>query len=207
MNEIFNTIKKLKITPVVSIQDAEFAVSLGKALVKSGLPTIEITFRTAVAEHAIKNIKNQIPEIFIGAGTVLTIEQVDKAVNAGARFIVSPGFNPTVVDYCINNDIVIIPGINSPSMVEWGIERGLKVFKFFPAEVSGGPAFLRALAGPYKDIKFIPTGGINETNILDYLKLDNVLACAGSWLTKGNNLEQIERNIIRVLSLIKSETK
>ena len=207
MDEVFNTINKLKITPVVSIQDAEFAIQLGETLVKSELPTIEITFRTAVAEQAIKNIKKRIPEIFIGAGTVLTIEQVNKAVNAGAKFIVSPGFNPTVVDYCVKNDIVIIPGINSPSMVEWGIERGLKVFKFFPAEVSGGPSFLKALAGPYKGIKFIPTGGINETNILNYLKLDNVLACAGSWLTKGNDLDQIEKNIIRVLSLINSEIK
>ncbi len=207
MNEVFNTLNKLKITPVVSIQDAKFAVPLAKTLVNSGLPIIEVTFRTAVAEKSIKNIKKEIPEIFIGAGTVLTIKQVDKAINAGSQFIVSPGFNPTVVDYCIKNNIVVIPGIDSPTLVEWGIERGLEVFKFFPAEVCGGPSFLKALAGPFNNIKFIPTGGIDETNFLDYLKLDNVLACAGSWLTKGNNLDQIKTNIIRVLSLIKSEIK
>jgi 2-dehydro-3-deoxyphosphogluconate aldolase/(4S)-4-hydroxy-2-oxoglutarate aldolase len=196
-----------KIIPVVSIQDADFAVSLGETLLSAGLPIIEITFRTAAAEQSIKNIVKELPDLFIGAGTVLTIEQVKKAVNAGVQFIVSPGFNPKVVEYCIDNSIIIIPGVNGPTFTEWGIERGLKVLKFFPAEASGGPSFLKALSGPYPSelVKFIPTGGINEENMLEYLKLDNVLAVAGSFLTKGHNLEKIKHKVKRVLSLIEEK--
>lgn len=209
MNEVFKTLEKLKIIPVVAIDDAKFAITLGNTLLECGLPIIEVTFRTEAAEQAIKNIHSTFPELFMGAGTVLTIEQVEKAVKAGAKFIVSPGFNPTVVDYCVNNDIVVIPGVDSPTMVEWGLEKGLKILKFFPAEVSGGPSFLKALSGPYPPslIKFIPTGGINKSNLINYLNLDNVLACAGSFIIKGDTIEQIKENIQSTLSLISLTVK
>lgn len=209
MTTIYNIIKELKVIPVASIHDLDFALGLGQALTDANLPIVEITFRTEKAGDIIESLTDNFPDIVIGAGTVLTIDQVTTAINKGAKFIVSPGFNPKIVDCCIENDIFIIPGINSPTFVEWGLDRDLKLFKFFPAEVSGGESFLKALAGPYppEKVKFIPTGGINNINFINYLKLDNVLACAGSWLVKGDNLEAIESRIKATCSLIDAQIK
>lgn len=209
MTTIYNILKELKIIPIASINDVEFALGLGEVLEEVKHPIVEITFRTEKAEDIIERVDKKFPDLLIGAGTILTIDQVNKAINKGAQFIVTPGFNPKVVDYCIENDIFIIPGVNSPTFVEWGLERGLSLLKFFPAEAQGGTSFLRALSGPYPSdkVKFIPTGGINNINFINYLKLDNVLACAGSWLVKGSNLKAIKSRIKATLSLIDAQIK
>ncbi len=184
MNEILKKIGELGIVPVVKIERAEDAVPLGKALVEGDLPIAEITFRTSAAEDSIKALTDELPELLVGAGTVLTVEQARKATNAGARFIVSPGFNTKVVDYCLENNIIVTPGVNSPTQIEMALERGLKIVKFFPAEASGGLALLKAMSAPYSEIKFIPTGGINQNNLLSYLAHKQVHACGGSWMVK-----------------------
>ncbi len=145
-----------------------------------------MTFRTAAAEEAIKTLTAELPELLVGAGTVLTVENVKKAVGAGAKFIVAPGFNPKVVDYCVENDIPITPGINSPTQIEMALERGLTVLKFFPAEASGGLPLLKAMAAPYGGVSFIPTGGINRNNLNTYLSFNKVHACGGSWMVKAD---------------------
>lgn len=196
MNNVLNKISELGIIPVVKIDQAQDAVPLGKALLSGDLPVAEITFRTAAAEGAIKALTDELPELLVGAGTVLTIEQVKKAVAAGAKFIVSPGFNTKIVDYCLENNIAITPGVNSPTQIEMAIEKGLKTVKFFPAEASGGLPLLKALSGPFSEITFIPTGGIDQNNLLSYLSHPQVLACGGSWMVKSElilagNFEQI----------------
>ena len=175
-------IKSLGIVPVVKIDDVEKAVPLAKALCNGGLPCAEITFRTAQAEESIKRISKSMPDMLVGAGTVLTPEQVDKAQAAGAKFIVSPGLNPTVVEYCKNKGIPIFPGCASPSDIEKALELGLSCVKFFPAEQAGGIAAIKAMSAPYGNISFLPTGGINAKNLNDYLSFDKVIACGGSWM-------------------------
>ncbi|MFX0022940.1 MAG: bifunctional 4-hydroxy-2-oxoglutarate aldolase/2-dehydro-3-deoxy-phosphogluconate aldolase [Candidatus Hermodarchaeota archaeon] len=209
--EIYELIKNLKLIPVAIINNAENAVPLGKALIEAGLPIIEITFRTEAASNSIKKLNN-LPEILVGAGTVLRVEQVNEAIKLGARFIVTPGFNPKIVDYCIDHEIPIIPGVNTPTMVEWALERGLNVVKFFPANLSGGTQMLKALAGPYPEMRFVPTGGINSENIIDYLTLNNVIACGGSWIVKkdlvaSGKFEDITKLVKTTISLITSEIK
>jgi len=186
MNEVLVKIGELGLVPVVKIENANDAIPLGKALLAGGLPVAEITFRTAAAEEAIATLHAELPELFLGAGTVLTVEQAQKAVKAGASFIVSPGFNPKVVDYCVENNVPITPGINSPTQIEMALERGLEVVKFFPAEASGGVKMLKAMAAPYGAISFIPTGGINQNNVNTYLAFPKVLACGGSWMVKAD---------------------
>jgi 2-dehydro-3-deoxyphosphogluconate aldolase/(4S)-4-hydroxy-2-oxoglutarate aldolase len=185
MDEIMNVIEGYGIVPVVRIERAADALPLGKALLAGGLPLAEITFRTAAAEEVIRTLTEGMPELIVGAGTVLTTGQAQKAILAGARFIVSPGFNPKVVSFCCEQGVPVIPGVNSPTQIEAAMECGLGVMKFFPAEESGGAAFLKAVASPYEGIKFIPTGGINTANLVSYLALKNVLACGGSWMVKG----------------------
>lgn len=184
MKTVEERIGELGIVPVVKIMNADDAVNLGKALVNGSLPVAEITFRTDAAEEAIKNLHNELPEILLGAGTVLTVEQVTRAVSAGAEFIVAPGFNPDVVDFCVANRIPVVPGVNSPTQIEMALKRKLKVLKFFPAEASGGLSMLNSMAAPYGTLKFIPTGGINFTNLNNYLQSDRVLACGGTWMVK-----------------------
>lgn len=198
MNKILKEIEDIGIVPVVKIDDAKNAVPLGKALLEGGLPLAEITFRTAAAEEAIRNITEELPGILVGAGTVLSIDQVKRAVDAGAKFIVSPGFNPSVVKYCVDNDIPITPGCSSPTDIEMALGFGLEVVKFFPAESLGGITTLKAISGPYGMVKFIPTGGVNASNINQYLAFNKVLACGGSWmakeeLIKNGNFEEITR--------------
>lgn len=186
MNKIFQKIHELGIVPVVKIEKAEDALPLGQALLAAGLPLAEITFRTSAAEASIKILTKELPELLVGAGTVLTVEQVKKALAAGAKFIVSPGFNPQVVDYCVENDIPVTPGINNPTQIEMALQRGLKVLKFFPAEASGGLAMLKAMSAPYPDVSFIPTGGINPDNLCAYLSNPKVQAIGGSWMVKAD---------------------
>jgi 2-dehydro-3-deoxyphosphogluconate aldolase/(4S)-4-hydroxy-2-oxoglutarate aldolase len=157
---------------------------LGKALIAGDIPVAEVTFRTDAAEESIKKLSAELPDLFVGAGTVTTIDQVKRAVRAGAKFIVSPGFNPSVVKYCVDNGIPVTPGVNSPSQIEQGLELGLSVLKFFPAEQSGGIEMLKAFAGPYGSVKYIPTGGVNAKNMADYLSFGKVWAIGGSWMVK-----------------------
>ena len=184
MNETLEKIGELGIIPVVKIEKAEDALPLGKALIDGDLPIAEITFRTSAAEESIKTLTRELPELLVGAGTVLTIKQARRAVSAGAQFIVSPGFNPKVVDYCLENNIPVTPGINNPTQIEMALERGIEVVKFFPAEASGGLPLLKSMSAPYTGIKFVPTGGINQNNLCSYLSNKKVHACGGSWMVK-----------------------
>ena len=208
MNEVLETLGKNGIVPVVVLDDAQDAENLGKALMEGGLPCAEVTFRTAAAEESIRILSEKFPEMIVGAGTVLTIEQVDRAVKAGAKFIVSPGTNPKVVDYCVKNNIPITPGTCTPSNVETALEFGLDVVKFFPAEPSGGLNFIKAIAAPYVGVKFMPTGGINAKNVRDYLAYDRIIACGGSWmvtkdLIKAGDFEQIKKLTAEAAEIVK----
>lgn len=198
MNEMLTKIQKMGIVPVVKLDDAKDAVPLAKALCEGGLPCAEITFRTAAAEESIRLMRQAYPDMLIGAGTVLTTEQVDKAVGAGATFIVSPGLNPKVVRYCVDKNIPITPGCANPSDIEAAIELGLEVVKFFPAEAAGGLAMIKAMAAPYVNMKFMPTGGINAKNLISYLDFNKIIACGGSWmvndeLVKAGDFEKIRQ--------------
>lgn len=191
MNDILQQLGQIKIIPVVAIDDAATAVPLGKALLAGGLPCAEITFRTAAAAAAIEKMSAAYPDILVGAGTVLTVAQAQQAKAAGAQFIVTPGFDAAVVDWCLAHDLPITPGVITPTDINQALAKGLNVLKFFPAEAAGGVKFLKAIAAPYGGVKFIPTGGINETNLADYLRLPMVHACGGSfmveksWLSAG----------------------
>jgi 2-dehydro-3-deoxyphosphogluconate aldolase/(4S)-4-hydroxy-2-oxoglutarate aldolase len=184
MNDILQRIGELGIVPVVKLDKASDALPLGKALLEGELPIAEVTFRTDAAEESIRIMSGELPELLVGAGTVLTRDQVKKAVDAGAKFIVTPGFNPSVVDYCVERNIPITPGINSPSQIEMALERGLDVVKFFPAEQSGGLPMLKAMSAPYGSVRFIPTGGIDAKNMPSYLAFNKILAVGGSWMVK-----------------------
>ena len=207
MNKTLKRIGELGIVPVVKIEKAEDALPLGKALIAADLPIAEITFRTSAAEESIKTLTKELPNLLVGAGTVLTIEQTKKAISAGAKFIVSPGFNPKVVDYCIENSIPVTPGINNPTQIEMALERGIKLVKFFPAEASGGLSLLKSMSAPYKEIKFIPTGGITKDNLCDYLSHPQVHACGGSWMVRpelisSGNFAEISRITKEAISTI-----
>lgn len=180
------------VVPVVVLDDAEDAAPLAEALVKGGLPCAEVTFRTEAAEESIRIMSEKYPEMLVGAGTVLTTEQVDRAVAAGAKFIVSPGFDPEIVDYGLEKKIPVFPGCISPSEVAQAVKRGLKVVKFFPAEQAGGLAMLKAMAAPYTMLKFMPTGGINTKNLKEYLGFSKILCCGGSWMVKGDMIKNKE---------------
>ena len=200
MNEVLNRLSDMGIIPVVKIEDVDKAVPLAKALYEGGLSCVEITFRAAHADEAIKRITTALPQMLVGAGTVLTTEQVDRAVTAGAQFIVSPGLNPEVVKYCIKRQISIIPGCANPSDIEMAIGLGLGVVKFFPAEAAGGVKYIKAISAPYNGIKFIPTGGINENNINEYLSCPSVLACGGSWMVNEALIKSGEFHKITTLT-------
>ena len=200
MNEVLSKIQMMGIVPVIKLDDAKDAVPLAKALCDGGLPCAEITFRTAAAEESIRLMREAYPDMLIGAGTVLTTDQVDLAVKAGATFIVSPGLNPKVVRYCTERKIPITPGCSTPSDVEAAIELGLEVVKFFPAEAAGGLAMIKAMAAPYVNMKFMPTGGINATNLTTYLEFPKIIACGGSWMVKDELVKAGEFDKIRELT-------
>lgn len=208
MHPILEKISELKIVPVVVLNDAKDARPLAKALVDGGLPCAEVTFRTDAAEESIRIMAEEYPDMLVGAGTVLTTDQVDRAVAAGAKFIVSPGLNPRIVKYCVERDILIVPGCSNASDIEQALENGLEVVKFFPAEQAGGLAMIKALAAPYVNVKFMPTGGVNQKNINDYLSFKKVVACGGTWMVKNDlvesgNFEEITRLTKEALELVK----
>ena len=212
MNTIFSKIEETGIVPVVVLDHVEEAAPLAKALCDGGLPCAEVTFRTDAAEEAIRVMTEQFPQMLVGAGTVLTTDQVNHAVAAGAKFIVSPGLNPTVVDYCVKRGIPVIPGCSTPSDVEVAMEFGLKVVKFFPAEPAGGLNYIKAISAPYSNIKFMPTGGINPQNVSSYLSYPAILACGGSWMVKKNlvhegKFDEIEKLVREAVELVSEARK
>ena len=189
MNTVIEQLSRIGIVPVIAIDDAEKAVPLAKALVAGGLPAAEVTFRTAAGEEAIRRIATEVPDMLVGAGTVLTTEQADRAIAAGAQFIVSPGFNPVVTRYVIDKGVPMMPGTATPGEMEQAMSMGLDVVKFFPAEQNGGVAKLKALAGPYTTLRWMPTGGVNTKNLMDYLSFDKIVACGGTWMVKKDLIE------------------
>ncbi|USE02456.1 bifunctional 4-hydroxy-2-oxoglutarate aldolase/2-dehydro-3-deoxy-phosphogluconate aldolase [Vibrio sp. SCSIO 43133] len=189
MTTLNEQLASLKVIPVIAINKVEDAIPLGKALVDNGMPCAEITFRTECAAEAIAVMRKEFPEMLIGAGTVLTNEQVDQAIEAGVDFIVSPGFNPRTVQYCLDKNVPIVPGVNNPSLVEQAMEMGLRTLKFFPAEPSGGVNMLKALTAVYP-VKFMPTGGVSLKNVDDYLSIKSVLACGGTWMVPTNLIDE-----------------
>lgn len=200
MKSIEEKFEELKVVPVVVLNDVKDAAPLAKALVEGGLPCAEVTFRTEAAAESLRIMAEAYSDMLVGAGTVLTTEQVDKAVEAGAKFIVSPGFDPEIVDYCIEKNIPVFPGCVTPSEVAQAVKRGLKVVKFFPAEQAGGLAMIKAMAAPYNMLKFMPTGGINTKNLKEYLACDKILCCGGSWMVKGDLVEAGEFDKIKKLT-------
>ena len=181
--------KKIGIIPVVVLDRASDAEPVGRALMEGGLPCAEVTFRTAAAEEAIRIMSKAFPDMLVGAGTVLSVEQAERAIGAGAKFIVSPGFNSEVVAYCQSREIPITPGVQTPTEIEMALSRGIRTVKFFPAEPSGGLKMIKAIAAPYVDVTFMPTGGINAANVRDYLAYDRIVACGGSWMVKKDVIE------------------
>ena len=186
MSYIAEKFKELGVVPVVVLDDSKGALPLAKALMAGELPCAEVTFRTQAAKESIRLMAEEYPDMLVGAGTVLTTTQVDEAMEAGAKFIVSPGFDPEIVDYCQEKGIEIFPGCVSPSEVAQAVKKGLKVVKFFSAEQAGGIDMIKAMAVPYHELKFMPTGGINPNNLEKYLKFDKILCCGGSWMVKGD---------------------
>ena len=188
------------VIPVVSLSKTEQAVPLAESLVAGGLPCAEITFRTAAAASAIAEIRQRVPEVLLGAGTVLTLEQLDTALDAGARFIVSPGTNPRLVEACLDRHVPIFPGVCTPTEIEAALALGVDLLKFFPAEAMGGVQTLRALSAPYRQVRFLPTGGIDARNLAEYLALPQVVACGGSWMVKPEWLEAGQFSTIETLT-------
>ena len=186
MNKVLEDISKIGILPVVVLEETKDAKPLAKALCSGGLPCAEVTFRTAAAKECISIMRKEFPEMLVGAGTVLTVEQVDEALEAGAQFIISPGFDEDVVKHCLEKNVPVTPGTCTPSDVQKCYRLGLDVVKFFPAEAAGGLKMIKSIAAPYTQMKFIPTGGINANNMKDYLEYDRILAIGGSWMVKGD---------------------
>jgi 2-dehydro-3-deoxyphosphogluconate aldolase/(4S)-4-hydroxy-2-oxoglutarate aldolase len=207
LSSILTRIAALKIVPVIALDNSDAALDLGRALVDNGLPVAEITFRTTAASETIRRLRAAHPDMLIGAGTVLNRAQVEQARAAGADFIVSPGLNPNTVLACRELAIPIIPGINNPSAIEQALELGLNALKFFPAEPSGGVRMIKALLGPYPQLRLMPTGGIGPANIRDYLSIPQVLACGGSWmvaeeLLRAGNWSEVGRLTREAVELV-----
>lgn len=200
-------IKQLKIVPILTIHKLKDVIPVVQALINGGLPVAEVTFRTDVAAEAIKIASREFPGLLLGAGTILTPAQVDEAYSSGAKFMVTPGFNPRVVDYCLKRNIPIIPGLNTPTQIEQALERGIDHVKFFPAEASGGLSFINAIGGPYGTVRFMATGGINNTNLKHYLSNPFIFACGGSWMVKKelinegrfDDIAQVVKNTIEAI--------
>ena len=182
--DVLERISKIGIVPVIALDDAKDAEPLARALCEGGLPRAEVTFRTAAAEESIRIMSEKFPDMLVGAGTVLTTEQADRAHAAGAKFIVSPGLNPNVVRHCIDKGYPIVPGTSCPSDIETALELGLTTVKFFPAEAAGGLPMIKAMSAPYTAVRFMPTGGINADNLNEYLSFGKIIACGGSWMVK-----------------------
>lgn len=200
MNEVLKKIQEIGILPVVVLEDAKDAKPLANALCEGGLPLAEVTFRTSAAKESIEIMSSQFPDMLVGAGTVLSVEQVKESIKAGAKFIVSPGFDDEVVNYCLENNIPVTPGTCTPSDVQKCYKLGLEVVKFFPAEPSGGLNMIKAIAAPYTTIKFIPTGGIDLNNMSNYLSYEKIFAIGGSWMVKGSLVKNGEFDKIKQMT-------
>ena len=213
MDKIIDKISAMGVVPVVAIENASDAVGLGDALIEGGLPCAEITFRTPAAASAIRTLCNSHPGILVGAGTILTKSDAETAVDAGSSFVVTPGFDGDLVDWCLDQRIPVIPGVMTPTDINAAINRKLNVLKFFPAEAAGGIKTLKAISGPYGNIKFVPTGGITLGNLEEYLSLPNVVACGGSWLVKKDQIssgefdkiESLVREAVQLVDRIRSK--
>ena len=190
MNDVTQALATIRIIPIIVIEDPANAVPLARALLEGGISCVEITFRTSTAAEALRRITDEFPDLLVGAGTVLTPVQATWARAAGAKFVVSPGFNARVVDYCLTHDMSVYPGVCTPTDIETALSRGLRVVKFFPAEPIGGLPYLKAIAAPYSDIDFIPTGGVNASNLASYLAFKRVIACGGSWMAPAEWIAQ-----------------
>lgn len=204
--QIIEKLRQLKVVPVIAVEQAEDILPLVKTLSENGLPVAEITFRSSAAEEAIRLVRQHYPEVLVAAGTVLTAEQVVKAKNAGADFVVTPGLNPTIVKLCQDLDFPITPGVNNPMSIEAALALGIEAVKFFPAEASGGVKMIKALLGPYANLQIMPTGGISPSNIKDYLAIPNIVACGGSWfveksLIQTKNWDEIGRLVREAVAL------
>ena len=203
---------RLGVVPVVVIRDPRRAAPLARALADGGLPCVEVTFRTSGAAEALRRIAAEVPDVLLGAGTVLTPDQAEAAREAGARFVVSPGFNPRVIDYCKARELPVYPGVCTPTEIQNALEKGLDVLKFFPAEPLGGARFLRAISAPFPGLKFIPTGGVKREHLPGYLKLDQVVACGGSWLAPAGWIDEgafdrIREEAARTVAVVRGERR
>ena len=187
--EIKDLLERVGVVPVVKAYSVDKALELAKLLLKKNINVIEVTYRTDSAGQIIKEISEKYPNMNIGAGTVLTLDSAKSAIDNGATFIVAPGFNPEIVKYCLKNNILCIPGVSNPSQIEQAASLGLSILKFFPAELSGGVNMLKAFSSVYPDVSFMPTGGVKENNVNDYLALNNVVACGGTWIVPTNSIE------------------
>ena len=208
MHKELERIREIGIVPVIRIEEAAGAAPLARALMEGGIPCAEVTFRTEAAEKAIRILCEEFPDMIVGAGTVLTVEQAKLAKDAGVSFAVSPGFNPKVVDWCLANDLLMVPGCVTPSDMEQAIERGLEAVKFFPAEQAGGIDYIKAVAAPYHMLHFMPTGGIGPHNLERYLSFKKVIACGGSWvvnpaLLNAKKYDEITRICQEAMKLVK----
>jgi 2-dehydro-3-deoxyphosphogluconate aldolase/(4S)-4-hydroxy-2-oxoglutarate aldolase len=206
---VLDTLRQLKLVPVIVIDDPDSAPALGRALMEGGLPCAEVTFRTKAAREALARLTSECPEVLAGAGTVLTSSQAREALDAGAKFIVAPGFNPAVVDYCLENDVPVFPGIATPSEIEAAMGRDLTVLKFFPAEPLGGLSYLKAISAPYGALEFMPTGGISVQNVGSYLAFPKVVACGGSWMAPSEwiavgDFSRIAEEVRKAVSAVQS---
>lgn len=204
---LFEQVAAKKIIPVVKLDRVSDAKPLGEALCKGGLPVAEITFRTDAAEESIRIMRKEYPDMMVGAGTVLNVEQAQRALDAGATFLVAPGFCRSVVEFAIDNHLPVFPGTCTPSEVMAAMEYNLPVVKFFPAVQYGGLGTIKALAAPFPSLKFMPTGGINASNVLEFLAFDKIIACGGSWMVKDSlinegNFEEIARLTAEAVTLV-----
>jgi 2-dehydro-3-deoxyphosphogluconate aldolase/(4S)-4-hydroxy-2-oxoglutarate aldolase len=211
MPDILSRLREIKIVPVIVIDDPEDAVPLARALVDGGLPCAEVTFRTPSAVESLRRIAEACPEMLVGAGTVLTPDQADAARDAGAKFIVSPGFNARVVDHVLAGGLPMYPGVCTPTELEMALEKGLRVVKFFPAEPAGGLPYLKAMAAPYVEMEFIPTGGISVSNLASYLGFERVVACGGSWMVsqewiRAKDFDRIRREVANAVQAVNDIT-
>jgi 2-dehydro-3-deoxyphosphogluconate aldolase/(4S)-4-hydroxy-2-oxoglutarate aldolase len=198
MHAVFERLSQLRLVPMVVIDKVEHAGPFGDALVAGGLPVAEVTFRTDAAETAIRALAKR-GDLLVGAGTVLSTELADRAIGAGAQFIVAPGTNPNVVEHCAIRGVPMVPGVATPTDIELALSHGAKVLKFFPAENMGGVETLKALAGPFAGVQFLATGGITPEKLPSYLALRSVLACGGSWLAPRELLVAGDFKAIREL--------
>ena len=208
MSTIFEQFRKIGIIPVVVLDDAKDAKALAGALMEGGLPCAEVTFRTAAAEESIRIMSEAYPDMLVGAGTILTVEQADRAIAAGAKFIVSPGLNPEVVKHCIEKGVPITPGVQTPTEIEMALSLGLDTVKFFPAEPAGGLKMIKAVAAPYVNVTFMPTGGISTSNVREYLAYNRILACGGSWMVKkdlvaSGEFDKIKEMVAEAAAIVK----